>query len=292
VEPSEEPRPNLLDHWEGRCGEADLPDRGFLNWGELRALIDSGHVEIASHSLTHTWYPTSARIVDYHRPGAFHPWLAWNAHPDRKPFYQNENQEDMIPWGTPVYEHGRSLGVRRFLPDPGIGERTVEHVARHGGAAFFARDDWRRELDGVAAAGDTGRGRLETEAEQLERYRHEIIDCRRLLEERLQTKVPHFCFPGGAYNDLSWSVAEAAGHETIVVTRRDRKRWFSTDPRLVHRFSPHNRIAVGGRTYDTRNPAFLYDACEVRRGNRWRAWLLRARKLRLLLGHGIRPAGI
>jgi peptidoglycan/xylan/chitin deacetylase (PgdA/CDA1 family) len=283
VEDGQEPRPTLADCWAGRCAESDLPTRGFLNWGELRAMQASGVMIIGSHSLTHTWYPTSGRIVDYQRPGSTHPWLAWNAFPDRKPFYLGEDQNGLVPLGTPVYEHGRSLGVRRYFPDPAVSEACVREVSQQGGARFFARADWRERLDEVAAAADRGRGQPEQESEQRTRYDREILGCKQTLESRLQGEVQHFCFPGGSYNDLSWGMAEEAGFRTIVVSYRDQRRWHDEDPRLVRRISSHHRLNFAGRVYPIEDPSLLVRACEVWRGSHADQWLLRAQRLRMAM---------
>ena len=133
VEPGETPRPTLLDVWAGRVRREDLFTHGYLNRAEVRALGTAGVVDVGSHSRTHTWYASGPRIVGYHGDGTAAPWLAWNARPERKPTWLTEDQSGFVPLGTPIQEHGRSLGIRRWYPDPAVTAATTAHVAAHGG---------------------------------------------------------------------------------------------------------------------------------------------------------------
>lgn len=249
LDPGEEPRPTLEDHWEGRCTLDELPGMGFLNRAELRALHASGVMTIASHSMTHTWYPTGPRVVDRHRPDRRTPWLAWNARPERKHAYLTEDQSGFVPFGTPILEHGRSLGVRRWFPDE----------ERH-----------------------------ETDAEMLARFRHEIVGAKELLEDVIGAEVAHFAWPGGAYCDASWEIAERAGFRTIVVNGADRARWDSDDPRLVRRIGCGKLVASVGGRYETDDPVFVLRACQIALGETWRAWDVRLRKFLVAARAGFR----
>ncbi|MGH6916428.1 MAG: polysaccharide deacetylase family protein, partial [Geminicoccaceae bacterium] len=65
--------PNLEDLWAGRCSAEEIAARAkvqpLCTWRELRALHESGMVDIQSHSLTHALVPASARIDDFVHPG-------------------------------------------------------------------------------------------------------------------------------------------------------------------------------------------------------------------------------
>ncbi len=252
IDPGEEPRPTLEDVWAGRCSLDDLQWHGFLNRAELKLLQESGVMVIASHSMTHTWYPTGPEVVDSHRPDLTTPWLAWNARPERKFAYLTEDQTEFVPFGTPIHRHGRALGIRRFFPD----------------------------------AAD---GRYETDEEMQDRFRHEIFESRRILQELTDSEVAHFCWPGGAYCDESWPLAEEAGYTTICVARKDLSRWQSDDPRLVRRIGCANIVTTVGGAYWTRDPMLLLLACEVELGHSWKRWPMRLRKLAAAARAGFSP---
>lgn len=266
VDPGEELRPTLEDVWSGRCAMNDLQTQGFLNWAEIEKMDRDGVLEIASHSMSHTWYPTAADVQDFHRPGLDTPWLGWNARPERKSFYRVEDQSEYTPWGTPIHTNGRSLGIRQFFPDHDVAVATVEHVKARGGQAFFSKNNWREELISIAQEADQGRGREETDAEMTVRFEYEINEASRIIDARLGRRVKHFCWPGGAYCDEAWSIAEAAGYHSITVTRSDRRRWQGFDPRVVRRISEYRQYSFLGRRCETSNPMLLPVACDVELG--------------------------
>ncbi len=279
VDPGTEPRPNLEDVWAGRVREQDLQSRGFLNWAEIEIMDRSGVLEVGNHSLSHTWYPTSGEIVDFHRPGLATPWLSWNERPDRKPFYLVEDQSSFVPWGTPIHRNGRSLGIRRYLPDPEIAPACAAHVAASGGEAFFGREGWLDELRQVAARADRGRGRLESDSEMKARFSHEIGESARILAERVGHPVAHFCWPGGAYCDESWEAALDSGCASLTVRKSDLARWRTDDPRLIRRISEYRHFSFAGKAFHTTDPGLLPLACDVELGRAGAVQLLRARKV-------------
>lgn len=268
IDPGDTPRLNLEDVWSGRCAETALQSRGFLNWAELEMMDRSGVLRVGCHSMSHTWYPVGPEIEDFHRPGLSTPWLAWNARPDRKAFYLSEEQSGFVPWGTPIHRNGRSLGIRRWFPDPAQTAAIVEHVSKHGGASFFGNDGWREALLSVAREADQGCGRSETDDEQHERFRYEIADALRVLTDRLGHAIDHFCWPGGAYNDTSWDMALAAGIRTITVKRSDAKRWPDLTPEIIRRISDHHHFWLRGRPYTTTDPRLFVHACDRELGIR------------------------
>ncbi len=288
IDPGEVPRPNLEDVWSGRISESELQVEGFLNKAELKLLQESGVMTIASHSMSHTWFPTAPEIIDFHRPGLDTHWLAWNRNPERKFAYLTEDQSGFVPFGHPIYAHGRALGIRRFLPDTDATEAAIAWVANHGGDQVFTRPGWEKELSEVVAP-FADQGRHETDEERDVRYRHEIFKSRDILEEITGQRVNHFCWPGGEYNDTSWALAEEAGFTTICVARRDRVRWNSDDPALVRRIGCGNSFAFRDGRYYTDDPGFLLTACEIAMGNSWVKWPYRWHKFMGAARAGFKP---
>jgi peptidoglycan/xylan/chitin deacetylase (PgdA/CDA1 family) len=128
-------RPNLGDVWEGRAKEQDLKYDGFLSADEMKGMLLSGVMDIQGHCKTHTWYFTSPSIVDFHHPADRYPWLGWNARPDRKVLYLEEDQSGLVRLGSPVYEHKKAAVARRYFPDPRVERELGDYVDARGGAA-------------------------------------------------------------------------------------------------------------------------------------------------------------
>jgi len=200
---------------------------GFLSFNEMKEMESSGLVEIHSHALTHTWYFKGTRIVDFWHPGsATEPlgavWMIWNIFPERKPFYLTEAKEleKKIPYGTPIYEHGKSLETMRFFPDERDLERMlIDHVASKADG-FFNKPGWIDDLKAMVnefRSASGGEGRYETVEEHKSRIKQELIESKRLLEEGLGHEVHGLCLPGGGVTEDAVTAAREAGYKYFTL---------------------------------------------------------------------------
>jgi len=243
VNPAGSLHPNLEDVWSGRISSHDLPKSGYLSWHEMRAMESSGNIDIQSHGLTHTWYFSSAKIIDFHHPGDSYPWLAWNAHPERKHLWIAEDQQTLVPWGMPVYQHEKSLATRRYFPDENLDKVLADYVRGHGNETFFQRVDWRQRLEQAATDyrqtnGD--RGRFESDADYQARLHHELAGSKQMIERQLDKRVDFLCWPGGGYNDTSIVISKEVGYLASTLSSRHqgiKKNRFGEDPSRWSRIS-------------------------------------------------------
>lgn len=216
-------RPTLRDVWDGRVKESDLDVRAFMSWEELRRAAVSGTLDVQSHAMTHTWYPVSDEVVDFHHPGDAYYWLDWNAHPDTKPHYLKHLGESRVPHGVPVYRHEKSLACRRFFPDPDESQRLAEWAAAQGGG-FFAAPGWRHALQtqlNELRRLHSPAGRYETDEERRARVEYELLESKRGLSERLGRGVDFLVWPGGGYDDVSLPIAQGA-YLAMTVSKAER----------------------------------------------------------------------
>jgi hypothetical protein len=224
IDRSEKIRPNAEDVREGRAAVGDLDCRGFLSVPEMQRMVNSQLMEIQAHCKTHTWYFSSANIVDFNHPEAKYPWLGWNARADRKPMYMAEDQSQFVPWGSPVYEYGEALVSRRYFPDPRVEAELAELVRNRGGRDFFQSADWRtilqEEAKAIAAGGLDDR--FETEEERLTRLREEIPLARQEIAGLIERPVDFLCWPNGQYDDICLQMAREAGFKAWTIRKADR----------------------------------------------------------------------
>jgi peptidoglycan/xylan/chitin deacetylase (PgdA/CDA1 family) len=282
-------RQTLEDVWSGRCDRAGLTPGGFLGLREIKAMMASGLIDIQAHCKTHTWYFTGRTVVDFHHPGDAYPWLAWNARPERKHLYIEEDQTELVPLGSPVYEHEKSLLARRYFPDPRVGETLARHVAVNGGAAFFARSDWKQELHKTADKASEGAldDSYETEAERKSRFEAEIASCKHELTRLLDKPIDFLCWPGGAYDETAVGVAEEAGYLAWTLASRlagSRRNLPGEDPEWIRRLPAAPWWIYRGRRRCAVDGKFLVLMLEEYKGLALSRFRLRSHKLRKLLG--------
>lgn len=213
--------PNLEDLWAGRCSAADIVARAKLQplctWRELRALHDSGLVDIQSHSLTHALVPVSARLDDFVHPG-FAPGPFANSDLPLAASDDPRRPARRLRLGAPVFEAASRLcGRPRFLEAPELAQALVDHVAARGGARFFERASWRGDLMALLDAWpEKRRGRFETPEQTRVAILDELALSKELLESRLPGKtVRHFCYPWFERCALADRLAAAVGYRTV-----------------------------------------------------------------------------
>ena len=189
--------------------ESDDSDWGFMTWREVEQAEKSGIFDIQAHTMTHEFIFTSDKVVDYYTPDKFHKyyWLAWMLYPDAPNHWDGKanRYRDMIPTGYPVFEFGRRLSGKRFIPD----QAYVEYLmAAH---------------EGKEQPQYTGSHGTYESQEDYEAYtRWEIEECKCVLEEKLDKTIHTLCFPGGGYTDFALDVAEKCGYRCYMTASRMR----------------------------------------------------------------------
>jgi peptidoglycan/xylan/chitin deacetylase (PgdA/CDA1 family) len=221
VDPSAAIRPTSEDVLSGKIRADELKWWGYLSWQEINALSSSGLVDIQSHGLTHNWYFSSRKLVDYHHPGDPYYWYQWNLKPELKPFWLDSDTVDESHYGAPIYEHGRGFIVRRYLEDTRLAQHLKNHVSAHGGKAFFDRPTWRDDLDRVNQDYQKSyplQDSIETEQAYLQRVTHEMSESRRIIEMNTGKPVQFLCWPNGGYNEEVHRIAtEDLGYTATVI---------------------------------------------------------------------------
>lgn len=148
VDPNNCIRSNLEDVWSGKAGEDEIQPLGFLNWEEMRLMEKSGLVDIQSHALSHTWYFSGPKLLDFYKQGdKQYPWLAWNMKSELKSFYMLKDRSNFVPRGTPVYEYEKALIYRRYFPPQEVTEKITKLVNQEGGQDFFLQKEWKKRLE-------------------------------------------------------------------------------------------------------------------------------------------------
>ena len=255
VDPRDIVRPTLGDTGFDAVDGDSIDVRGFMSWRELARAIAEKTLSVESHGVTHTFYPTSPDVVDFHHPGDSHAWLDWNAHPEDKPFYLDRVGQNRVPWGTPVYAHGRSLRIRRYFPDPREADDIAEFVRSKGSESFFRTPGWRETLTALVQRvrkGRSAKDRYETADEKAARYHEEIEGSRKRIEQGTGRAPGYFVFPGGGYTEESFNLALSV-YKAVPVRSPENERFKNRpgeDPRLFSRRGTQV-LTAGGRSTHT-----------------------------------------
>ena len=191
---------------------AGQPDTALLSWPEIAALSATGVFDFESHTLLHARIHVEPRVAGFMTPWTRHGYAAFDV-----PVLERGGHDvlaDQVPLGTPLLRsEPRTSEAFRFLEDPSAGEACVRIVAAHGGAAFFERPGWERELR-RAAAGRTWGGRFETAADREAAIRRELLEARQLIERHTGRPVHHLCYPWHTAGPTARRLAREAGYRT------------------------------------------------------------------------------
>lgn len=179
---------------------------GFMTWDEVKKAEKSGIFDIQAHTMTHEFVFISDRIVDYYTPGKFEKyyWLAWMLFPESVHRWNSGaySYRDRIPTGYPVFEYGRRIANKKFIPDKDYVDYIIDTFQRKK----TVDDEYHGE-----------RGQLENEEGYRRYITWEITECKQQLEDELQKRITSLCFPGGGYTDFALQEAEKCGYKCYMI---------------------------------------------------------------------------
>lgn len=223
---------------------------GYLKWPELKAMRDSGLVEIQSHGFAHTRVFTDAALRGFVGPGRPNLWALWNARPETCTTWWRELDDDRALWGHPVFSQGPALACRAYTPDP----NAVAHLlswARDGRRNIFAEPHWEERLREewfryTRAHGDRGTQEGQTEYER--RVERDLREAKQALERGLHAKVEALCWPENAFSEAGERLARKAGYTVTVSNRHNSRNAIGETPERI------TRVFIGSHAAGFRVP--------------------------------------
>ena len=186
-------------------------DEGLLSWEQIESLARSGPFEFQSHTHTHARVHVRPRVVGFATPESRRGYAGLDVpliHDGKRDLMGEE-----IAPGTPILASEPRMGEgRRFYEDPSIRAAALRAVADGGGDAFFTREDWPAVLR--ATVRRRVPGRWETAAEKEAAIRRELVESRRVIEERTGQPVIHLCHPWHVAGPTARRLMREAGYRT------------------------------------------------------------------------------
>ena len=217
-----DPRNIIRDRFDEDSSVIDKDTTGFLSWEEMRIMESDSVIDIQSHAMTHTWYPTSDTIIDYRTDNDHYWWMTWNNFPEKKAYLQMDD-ESLVRLGEPVYENKKSLMAKRFFPNNKLSESLVDFVKNNGGKDFFKSKNWKTILnevrDNIISEKNFNQGYYESEDERCFRIRTELLESKEVIEKKLNKKVEFLCWPGGSGTKEGQLIAEELGYKMTTAAR-------------------------------------------------------------------------
>ena len=195
-------------------GQANTKQAGkqWLGWDEIEQMHKSGIIDFQSHTLRHEKIFIGDEIIDFCHPGIFVDELGL----DVPTVASGGNRRRLADFGAPVYKTGSRMGkCLRYLDDEALRDDCIGYVREHGGASFFERKMWRRELRRfLRGIGRGTAGRFESPQEQSEAISTSLIEAKEMLQSWLNKKISHLAYPWGYGCGLSVSLSKSAGYKT------------------------------------------------------------------------------
>lgn len=279
VDLSDNPRKNLSDVWDGSVNKENLQPLGFLNWSELKTMEASGVMDIQSHSMSHNFNFQSEKIKDIYTGQPNYDWMAWISNPERKPYYTVEDQTKLTNLGTPIFDFGRALALRKYFPD----EKVVNYAVNN--FKSYNEDQKETFINELNDKIKEFPGSYESDEDMEKRYRYELFDSKRILEEKLDKTVDFLCWPGGGYNDMSVKLSLEAGYKASTTSSKDKDplKYSNKGYKRIKRFAMGSFISTNTGHYYVKNSNYLVSLFKKFEGSSYNRNLYRFRKLGFMI---------
>lgn len=234
------PRPNLEDYWNGNISLDKLNSYdGYLNWEEMRLMEGSGHIEIQSHTMTHTKYFASDKIIGFHHKGADCLYPIGNEYKNKKPYYiSNDSFEKLIPYGTPFFEEKSAVVTKIRKTNPELNSLVIDKLQ-----PFLSNYNFEKWYSAVLPIylDYSVKGKvfsnIETDEEFNKRVHWELAESKKILEEKLSKKIYFVCWPHGENDDFAHNTALSVGYKATSVGKYGARR---NDSDRFDRFGLHS----------------------------------------------------
>lgn len=181
---------------------ADRSSQPFCTWPELRALATSGHVDVQSHTWSHSMIFTGEKVID-----AVGPAFAREPRLNRPRIDTGGHLEFLEPdrLGFPLFaRRSRMSDGRRFLPDQDAcarAEALATEVKAGGGAVSRIAGTW------------------ETDDQRDAETDHELDRARQEIALRVGMPVRHVCLPWGVSGARTRPALERLGFVSAFANR-------------------------------------------------------------------------
>ncbi|MBI9070059.1 MAG: polysaccharide deacetylase family protein [Melioribacteraceae bacterium] len=254
---------NLEDYWNGKANNEDIStDEKLCNWSEINDMHMSGIIDFQSHTLYHNSIFTSNKLIDFINP--VYEQTFWNS------IYSpvlNVNGVDSFDfnnkYGQPVYQSAPAMSAKlRFIEDENMSRECINFVNNIGSSEFFSNKNWKKELESFFLSKKKEIGESSKYITKEEKYleiKKDLNNSKLIIEERLNKKVTHLCYPWYVGSELSVNISKELGYKFNYwgFLRQSKNNGVNTDPFYLSRLSDDYIFLLPGKDRKTIKDLFL-----------------------------------
>ena len=254
------------------CNNRGRPENDpLVSWEEVLNMHKEGTVDFQSHTLWHDLISVGPEIVDF-----VHPGINLQFRNTELPVLRKGQKDDLkrsVELGMPVYKSKPRMSKHlRYFDDEELRQVLINHVKRNGGEDFFKKSSWRKELYSLFKI----RKRIglkdssETPAQRQKWIKQELLESRKIIEERLQGKhVRHLCYPWFLGSETSVSISKDTGYVSNYwgVLRKRRTNKPGDDPFYTVRIPEDYLFRLPGKGRKTLLECFTDKIKLIKKGN-------------------------
>lgn len=212
-------RPNLEDFWNKNASGDEIRQWGYLNWDEMRIMQNSGIIDIESHTMTHTKYPVSDKIVGFHHPASDSLYTIANLFPEKKPYHISDPSfQNSLPFGYPIFEEASAVNARKVFINPEFINDCVDKLKNHD-LTNYAFDAVKTLVDLIYQEYQAKKNMVisrETDSAYQSRVTYEVATSKKIIGDQLGKTVNFLCWPHGDNNQYAHDIAIKAGYKATT----------------------------------------------------------------------------
>ncbi|PKL88785.1 MAG: hypothetical protein CVV23_08525 [Ignavibacteriae bacterium HGW-Ignavibacteriae-2] len=216
VDPRNGLRPNLDDVEPGKKLLKEVEDWGYLTWDEMRSMEESGLIDIQSHTMTHTKYFISDKLMKFHYKDSDSLYVISNLYPEKKPYHINNlDFNKLIPIGYPIFEEASSVIARKVTINPDFNNEVIDQLKDYQ----FTNSNFDTAFNLIKGTYLKYRNsenliiKKESESEYLDRVTYELKESKSIIEKNLNKEVKYLCWPHGDNNEIVQKLALEIGYK-------------------------------------------------------------------------------
>lgn len=191
----------------------DRTEPMFCSWPELREMHASGLVDIQAHGYLHAKIACHPDPLRFIKPGD-------RFHPHEIPLVDTPNGPRLAGQtdaGLPVFPMRSRLSDALRWTCPEATEACREMATRLHQTGSNERPELLERLS--TAYRKASRGRFETDEERDQAIREDLKQARQELEQQIDKKVQHLCFPWAIAGSAARRIAEEEGYRSAFSDR-------------------------------------------------------------------------